>query len=451
MRYTDEPTGSRTTWRQNLMVVLLLAAAVASLVQVSVLRRPVPIDFTARYAAGQLVDRGVSPYDRTAVVAAEQALWPGLEELPFYDPPPTAAAFRLVARLPFKPAAAVWELLSVACLAVIGWLLADLLAVWRRTTRLAIICLLALFGPFRSSIGLGQIEAMVLLPLVVAIWLCMRRPRSATAVGWSSALAVASCSKPQLAYLPAAVVLGFCWRRNASASFLGAAMGAAAGAVGALLLAPSAHWDTWLVALRDKSEGPDGLLRLVMAVSGIIGIALVVRAARSCRGVFEGWLLLAASCNGLGAAVIGWNPQWHAVLALPVLTLLALFVVQEPDVWSRRERLLLALVAAICLPDAMSNVSFYTGMLHAVVPLTLSAMVLAGVMLGRLVSAPWAALIWVLTAALVVPPVNPSLGLDQVKGLVLCLAILWLLPQVAHVSRTGQPLELTSMRELRPA
>jgi hypothetical protein len=434
MRHADELTVSRTAWRQTLMVVLLLAAAVASLAQVSVLRRPVPIDFTARYAAGQLVDRGVSPYDRTAVVAAEQALWPGLEELPFWDPPPTAAAFRLVAQLPFRPAAAAWELLSVACLAVIGWLLADLLGVRRRTTQLAIVCLLVLFGPFRSSISLGQVEALVLLPLVVAIWRCIRRPRSPTAVGWSSALAVASCCKPQLAYVPVAVVLGFCWRRNASAAFLGAAMGVAAGVVGALLLAPSAHWGTWLVALRDKAEGPGWLLRLLLAVGGIIGIALAVRAARSCRGAFEGWLLLAASCNGLGSAVIGWNPQWHAVLALPVLALLATFVVQGPDVWSGREQLLLALVTATCLPDAMSHVGFHTSMLHAVVPLTLSALVLAGVVLGRLVPAVWAALTWVLTAVLVIPPVNPPLGLKQVKGLVVCLAVLWLLPRATETA-----------------
>src|SRR5215216_5440589 len=109
-----------TLWRQVVMVTLLAATATASLFQLSVLTGPVPLDFTIRYAAGQLVDDGVSPYDTAKLVAAEKALRPELEDLPFYDPPPTAAAFRMVSQLPFKAAAALWEVLSVACLAVIG-------------------------------------------------------------------------------------------------------------------------------------------------------------------------------------------------------------------------------------------------------------------------------------------------------------------------------------------
>jgi hypothetical protein len=76
-------------------------------------------------------------------------------------------------------------------------------------------------------------------------------------------------------------------------------MGAAAGAVGALLLAPSAHWGAWLVALRDKTEGPGWLLRLVRAASGIIGVALAVRAARSCRGAFEAGCCLPPAVTAL--------------------------------------------------------------------------------------------------------------------------------------------------------
>jgi hypothetical protein len=43
--------------------------------------------------------------------------------------PPTAAAFRLVSRLPLREAALAWTLLSVLCLAGIGWLL-PIGAVW---------------------------------------------------------------------------------------------------------------------------------------------------------------------------------------------------------------------------------------------------------------------------------------------------------------------------------
>lgn len=93
-------------------------------------------------------------------------------------PPPTAAAFRLVAQLPLKQAALAWTLLSVICLAVIGLLLADLLGIRPWTARLTIVGLLTLFGPVRDSLTLGQIEAVVLLPLFAAIWLCLRRPQT---------------------------------------------------------------------------------------------------------------------------------------------------------------------------------------------------------------------------------------------------------------------------------
>jgi Glycosyltransferase family 87 len=331
-----------TPWLQLLMVALLAATATASLLQVSVLSRPVPIDFTARYAAGQLVDDGVSPYDTAKLLSAEQVLRPELEDLPFYDPPPTAAAFRLVSRLPFEAGAVLWELLSVAFLAVIGWLLADLIRIRRRNTRLAIISLLVLFSPIRHSIGLGQVEAIVLLPLFVAVWLCVRRPPSVPVVACSSALAVVSLCKPQLAYLPVAVVLVNCYRHHRPATTLGAAAAAAILVLVALLVAPSAHWGEWLAALRHQPEGPNWLLRLVLTTAGIAGVALALRAAPSCRRSFQGWLLLAASCNGLGAAVVRWNPQWLVVLVLPVVVLLAVFLVQGGQAWLRRDRAVLA-------------------------------------------------------------------------------------------------------------
>jgi hypothetical protein len=130
------------------------------------------------------------------------------------------------------------------------------------------------------------------------------------------------------------------------------------------------------------------------------------------RGAFEAWLLLAASCTALGAAVINWNPQGDAVLVLPVLTLPALFVVDGPGAWSRLERLLLAMVAAKFLPDAISNDTFYAEPLHAGIPLTLSAMVLVGSVPGRLIRVRWAALT--------------------------CLAVLWLLPRATATAPMRQ-------------
>ena len=149
-RTTDDRDLEQRKARRQLLLGMVVAVAVASLLQVAVLRTGAPMDFMARYAAGGLVDRGRSPYDRAELLAAERKLWPGVGEVPFYDPPPTAAAFRLVSRLPLNEAALAWKLLSVICLVVIGLLLTDLLGIRRWTARLTIIGLLTLFGPVRA-------------------------------------------------------------------------------------------------------------------------------------------------------------------------------------------------------------------------------------------------------------------------------------------------------------
>lgn len=174
----DRHLEQRKARRQLLLLGMVVAVAVASLLQISVLRTGAPMDFMARHAAGGLVDQGRTPYDQAELLAAEQQLWPGISVVPFYDPPPTTAAFRLVAQLPLKQAALAWTLLSVICLAVIGLLLADLLGIRPWTARLTIVGLLTLFGPVRDSLTLGQVEAVVLLPLFAAIWLCLRRPQT---------------------------------------------------------------------------------------------------------------------------------------------------------------------------------------------------------------------------------------------------------------------------------
>jgi Glycosyltransferase family 87 len=412
--------------RHLLLLAMVLAVAVASLLQVSVLRTRAPIDFTARYAGGWLVDHGRSPYDEAELFALEQRLWPGLPEYPFWDPPPTAAAFRLVSRLPLREAALAWALLSVICLAVTGWLLADLLGVRRWTARLTIVGLLTLFGPVRGTLILGQVEAVFLLPLFAAIWLCLRRPPTRPVTALSAALAVVALCKPQLAYLPVAVVLVHCYRRDRLAATAGASAAAAALVVLAQLVAPSAHWADWLAGLHGWPGGSGWSARLTLLAGGVAGIAFALRAAASCRDSFQGRLLLAAACNGLGAAIVLWNPQWHVVLILPVL---ALLVLADPSSWSRRDQAVLVLLAALCLPDTIGSDTFYLGLAYAVVPLAMSAVILAAVTLARLVPAAWAAAAWVLAAALLLPPIDPWLA--QAKGLALCLAVLWLLPRLA--------------------
>ena len=426
--------------RQIVVMFLLMAAAAASLLQGSVFRNPIPVDFAARYAAGQLVDQGVNPYDSTKLHTAEQELMPGLGELPFYDPPPTAAVFRLISMLPVSAGALVWQIMSVVCLALIACLLGGLIGVRHWMPMLGIASLLAIFGPVRHSIALGQVELVFLLPLFLAIWLCWRRRNSTLEIALSSALAVVSLCKPQLAYLPVIVIVIHCYRLNRAAAVVGVATSATLLILVSRLVASSAHWSEWLSSLTRRSDSPGWVLRLVLLSGGIAGVLLGIRAVKGCRRSFEGWLLLAASCNGLGAALVRWNPQWHVVLALPVLILLALFVGRVGDSWSLPDRFALAFVAAACLPDALITYAHFSGWAAGRVPLALSAMVLAAAVVGRLVSIYWAALIWILTSILIMPPGETAFV--RVKGLLLCLAVLWLLPQVARVRRAQVTLDL---------
>jgi hypothetical protein len=202
----------------------------------------------------------------------------------------------------------------------------------------------------------------------------------------AAALAVVALCKPQLAYLPVAVVLVHCYRRDRLAAIVGAGTAAAGLVVLAHLATPGAHWGEWLTAMRDQPAGPGWQVWLALLIGGIAGIVLTVRAARRCRSSFEGWLLLAASGNGLGAAVVRWNPQWHVVLVLPVL---ALLVLGDPPAWSRRDQAALALLGALRLPDAMTSATYNWGLPYAVIPLAMSATVLVAVALARLVPAAW--------------------------------------------------------------
>jgi hypothetical protein len=104
--------------------------------------------------------------------------------------------------------------------------------------------------------------------------------------------------------------------------------------------------------------------------------------------------------------------------------------------WSRRDQAALALLGALCLPDAMTSATFYWGLPYAVIPLAMSATVLVAVALARLVPAAWAAGAWLLAAALLLPPIEPWFA--RAKGLALCLMVLWLLPRIGpRLERPG--------------
>jgi hypothetical protein len=244
------PRWSTTDRRTVVGRIVLVLAAVASTMQGSILHKyPVlqpGIDFAARYAAGTVAAQGVSPYDTQRLLETEQRLWPGLDALPFFDPPPTAALFRVLAGLPMSTAAALWEMLTVLGIAALGVLLARTVGATTPTALVVAVALLAVFAPVRASVGLGQIDVLFVLPFVAAAGLSLLREGSGPVAGAAAGLAVLTLAKPQLAVLPVAVLVLFLVRSRPLPALSGAAASVAALLVLPAMLAPAASWDAWL-------------------------------------------------------------------------------------------------------------------------------------------------------------------------------------------------------------
>lgn len=211
-------------WRGGAGCGVLVVAGGASMLQHSVLLnhpafRP-GMDFVARYAAGAVSASGPGPYDTQRLCAVEQDLSPGLEPLPFFDPPPTAALFRVLAGLPMPVAAALWEVLTVLGIAAVAVLLARTFGARRSPALVVAVGLVALFAPVRASMALGQVDVLLVLPFVAAVALCLRGGAGGPVAAGAAALAVLTLDKPQLAVLPVIVlivVLARSWPLSASA------------------------------------------------------------------------------------------------------------------------------------------------------------------------------------------------------------------------------------------
>jgi hypothetical protein len=419
--------------------VLVLAGA-ASVMQGLIhttLRYPVGMDFVARYAAGTLVAEEVSPYDTQRLLESEQRLRPGLEPLPFLDPPPTAALFRALADLPMSTASAVWEAFTVLGIAVLGVVLGRIAGATTPTALVASVALLQVFGPVRAVVSLGQIDVLFVLPFIAAVGLCLRREANGPVTAVAAALAVLTLAKPQLALLPVAVLALFLVRSRPLPALAGAAASLAALLVLPAVLAPAASWGGWLTALGSQPSDTSLPLRILAALLGLVGALLVARAhLRRPRetGSRLGYVLLLATCAGsLAAAVVRWNPQWSIALALPGAAVLAAWL-RSGSTWSTRDRLALAVAVGASLPEALRGVT-PVGLLWEGAPrsLALGGLVTAGAVLLRALPVRWAVASWLLQAAFLLAPVP-----TRIKVLVLALALLWLLPAVRSPNADGR-------------
>ncbi|MDQ2873254.1 MAG: DUF2029 domain-containing protein [Candidatus Eremiobacteraeota bacterium] len=143
-------------------------------------------DFESYYAAGATWLRAENPYG-TAIWKSERTI-PGVdparyELLPFVGPPAFLPIWALLARLPFRNAAAVWTAVLIASLVLV--LNLTLRIAGRRVNVESFICvgILALgFGPITSDIALGQVA---LVAFACALLACATAGRNV----WGAAAA----------------------------------------------------------------------------------------------------------------------------------------------------------------------------------------------------------------------------------------------------------------------
>ena len=273
--------------RTRLLLGALLAFVVAFAVfALSRILPPEPYgladDWRVFYAAGTLVQHGVSPYDPAAIHAAEQAaqhypaVQPSLDD--FADLPVVGILLRAVVWLPFWLSFAVFTALGavLAALALRAWLRADGwrgAAPWLAGAMLSWPALLGFFS--------GQFDALLLAGAVGSL-LLMRR-RSPWAAGVCTAVVLL---KPHLLWpLPLLMVAAWAPDRARAWRFLAASAATLAGgaAVGFALVPGSGQFFSHLLGFgsRVSAVQPDlaGLPGTVQHLPGGGVVAALVTAA----------------------------------------------------------------------------------------------------------------------------------------------------------------------------
>lgn len=370
---------------------LIAAGALCAAVAVTVGQsqsgfRAISGDFYARYAAGTLVGRDLSPYDEGLLFAEERALGSPSAITEFYDPPPTLLALRGLATLPPTAASLALNGLSLASAGLLGWLVGA--GRGRRLVALATAAVLV-HSSTRQTLALGQTDLVVL----AAVLLLAR---------WQPVLAVA---KPQTTGLVAVARFVEGARRRPVPAVVGAAAGALALLVATQVLVGSATWGGWLDRLSARPRDP-GSSWLLLPLAGAVG-AVVVAA-----GLWRAWragarldlLLLAGGATSLLAAMGGWNSYWHLGQVLPLGALLLAARSGEVRL-GRLHQLLLGAVVACSLGDAFTPYSAYGGTNLWVPVAAVAALLLGLVLLGEVPAGPAAAVV-VLNAGVTMAPLS---------------------------------------------
>ena len=169
------------------------------------------VDFRAFYSAGQMLLAGVGAdfYDPMT-----QYLWQSKfvemsslsQLLVFLNPPFVVVPFALVAMLPMSAAYLVWATVNVILLAIVCYLLVEMLADAGHRAQYAVLVLAVLFLPVIVTLMQGQLSFLLMIGLLMS-WRAFQAGKELESGLWLGLLLV----KPQLALVPALVML---WQRQ---------------------------------------------------------------------------------------------------------------------------------------------------------------------------------------------------------------------------------------------
>ncbi len=148
-------------------------------------RESLQLDFTAFYAAGEAHRHALSPYLTHA--DHRPPVWDGADAYRhsrFLYPPLVAALFEPLTHLGYGAAKRIWMLLSLACLGGAVWACGDALRLrWDLQAALGAGTWVCLFHPLLPLLERGQIDAVTLLLVVLAIRPLVRDGRESLASG----------------------------------------------------------------------------------------------------------------------------------------------------------------------------------------------------------------------------------------------------------------------------
>jgi hypothetical protein len=181
------------------------------------------VDFTTFYAAGAIARDGLGPNMYDLGVQADFQVKVSKETinpttfLPFNNPPFVVYPFILFAWLPLRSAFLLWTFLQLGLLLWLLFLLYRLSATWSSMERWLMITGVLAFTPLLIDFMLGTFSLLLLLCLF-QFYLSLKNDRPVQSAAWL----LVEFIKPQLALLPALLLLGARrWRTIFAASLLG--------------------------------------------------------------------------------------------------------------------------------------------------------------------------------------------------------------------------------------